>query len=587
MKKNILFFFLTITIFSGVLRAQDSITFPNGSFEQWTTHPGYNVTVLFMPIPVFDSFSTPSNWDYPSYPVNESISLMGMNININTSVPIVKATPEYGVVPDGNKAVKLHTIMLDDIINPTVLSLAGDLLDSTLTQQAIPSILSTGVVDINAFIPLISDLMSGSGDIYSMLPTLLTMDVNDYISGGIALEGFKPGRLTGSYKYHSATSGDNGGVVILGTHYNNTTHRREIVGGGISLDLTDADSYTPFETEYIPLGAFTPDMPNTSPDSLIVILLSSAGTNMQQGSYLCIDDLMLWPAPDTCASIQYLTLTNQAYDAPPMMVLEWYSNPIPDHWEIEYGPHGFQLGNGTIVETNTPYFSIYDLEDANMLQPNTLYTFYIRSVCGDSTYGDWDSISYRTPCATVGELTVNSNSESIVFTIDNKVSGLSISWTDTTDTQRWGVYYGIYSPYFPDNWGTFVVVDTPYYEFPPLSPGKTYTVEVTAHCSDDNYGEPKLISFSTPKPEGIYAPTTSHSKNQINVYPNPAKGLCNVAINGNQPAELRLYSVDGQIIQNIYTDGSPVVLALPWHGLFFLQATTDSGTSTQKIISVH
>ncbi|MBP5327668.1 MAG: T9SS type A sorting domain-containing protein [Bacteroidales bacterium] len=583
MKKNIPFFFLTIMLFSGMLRAQDPISLPNGSFEQWTSHPGYDVTVVFLPIQVYDTFSTPSNWDYPSYPVNETVSVMGMNININTSVPIVKTTPETGVVPDGNKAVKLQTIMLDDIINPTVLSLAGDFLDSTLTQQAIPSILSTGEIDINAFIPLISDLMSGSSDIISLLPTLLTMDVNDYIAGGIALGDFKPSHLSGSYKYHSATSGDNGGVLLLGTRYNNVTHHREVVGGGISLDLVDADVYTPFETEYVPLSAFIPGETNASPDSLIVILLSSAGNNIQQGSYLCIDNLMLWPAPDTCASIQNLTLINTVYDAFPEMALEWYSNPVPDYWEIEYGPHGFQVGNGTIVETNTPYFSIYELEDANMLQPNTLYTFYIRSVCGDSTYGDWDSIHYRTPCATVGELTVNGNSEDLLFTEDNKVAGFSISWVDTTDTQSWGIYYGIYNPNLPDNWGTYVVVDTPYFEFPPLRPEKTYTVEVSARCAEDNYGEPRLISFSTPHIEGICKPNPHDQKNMVNVYPNPAKGQCNVTIADGSPANLRLYSVDGRLIQSIATDGSPVVLSLPWHGLFILHATTSTGSSIQKI----
>ena len=142
-------------------------------------------------------------------------------------------------VPDGSNAVKLQTLMISDIVNSTVLSLAGSSIDTSLTSQVIPSILSTGQVDIDALIPIISNLLSGGGDLLSMLPTLLAMDVNDFITGGISLGGLRPGRLTGSYKFHSAVEGDNGGTIMLGTHYNTTTHQRDIVGLGINLAMID------------------------------------------------------------------------------------------------------------------------------------------------------------------------------------------------------------------------------------------------------------------------------------------------------------------------------------------------------------
>lgn len=187
MKKTIFSLILCGLFFCGMLRGQVPMTIPNGSFEQWNSHPGYSVTVLFVPISVYDAFSTPSTWCYPSYPVNQTVSLLGMNVNINTTVPILKAMQETGAVPDGNKAVKLQTIMLEDIVNPTVLSVASSSLDPTLTSQIIPSILSTAAIDLEAFIPLLTTMMSGSGDISSMLPTLLALDVNDYFTGGLAL----------------------------------------------------------------------------------------------------------------------------------------------------------------------------------------------------------------------------------------------------------------------------------------------------------------------------------------------------------------------------------------------------------------
>ena len=477
MKKSITLFLLGLVLTG--LRAQVPMTVPNGSFEQWSDHSGYSVTVIFMPISVYDAFSTPSVWDYPSYPVNQTVSYMGMNVNINTSVPLIKATPETGTVPDGNKAVKLQTFMLDDIINPTVLSLAGDYLDTSLTQQVIPSILSTGAINISSFIPLLYSLMSGSGDLLSMLPTLLAADVNEYITGGLALGDFRPGRLTGSYKYHSAVGGDNGGVLLLGTRYNSTTHQRNIVGGGMNLALTDTNLYTPFEAEYMPLG-------NLQPDSLVILLFSSASSNRQQGSYLCLDNLMLWPAPDTCADVTSLSAVPDIHEA----LLDWSVTDAVDSFAIEYGLEGFTLGSGTALTVLNPPLLLSDLE------PNTTYDVRVRSLCTDTVYGDWSTLWFTT-------------------------------LADTT------------------------VVDT------------TITDTTT-------------VTIQAIKQSGNQA---------ITLAPNPAKGRCTVTVADNRPADLRLYTLDGRLVESIATDGQPVVLELPWRGVFLLRATTSTGTTAYKIVS--
>lgn len=484
MKKNILFF-LSFALLGDLSHAQTPMAIPNGSFEQWTSHPGYSVTVLFVPLSVYDTFSTPSIWNYPSYPVNQTISFMGMGVNINTDVPVVKASRETGMVPDGNTAVKLQSFMLEDIINPTVLSLAGNYLDTSLTQQVIPSILSTGNIDINAFIPLLSDLMSGSGDLYSMLPTLLAVDVNDYITGGLPLNDFKPGRLTGSYKYHSATGGDNGGVMMLGTRYNAISHKREVVGGGININFVDNNTFTPFEAEYLPLSQLIPSSPNLKPDTLIVLLFSSASNNRQQGSYLCLDNLELWPAPDTCASVFDIRLETSINDSLPTTILSWTGSSQPDRWQVEYGHHGFLHGDGTVVETDETFFVISELENEGILSPDTWYDFYVRSVCEDSIYGNWDSVSYLTP----------------------SLSGI-----------------------------------------------------------DENRN---LLTTNS----------------ELIVSPNPANGLCRVVVADKRPAELKLYSIDGRLIQVLRTDGSPLVLTLPEKGIFLLHATTLTSVATCKIVN--
>ena len=463
MKKSIILFFLSLVLTS--LRAQVPMAIPNGSFEQWSDHDGYSLTFYSVPImTVYEAYSTPSMWDYPSYPVNMPVPMMGFTFDINTDIPLIKASQETGSVPDSNKAVKLQTFMLEDIVAPALLTLASDFFDTSLIQQVIPSILSTGAVDINAFIPLITSFMSGSGDIFSMLPTLLAMDVNDYITGGLALGDFRPGRLTGSYKYHSADGGDNGGVLLLGTHYNSTTHQRDIVGGGVNLGLVDITQYTPFEVEYMSLGG-------VDPDSLIILLFSSAGNNRQQGSYLCIDNLMLWPAPDTCADVTGLTAVPDIHEA----VLSWNVSDSVDGFEYEYGPAGFAMGTGTTGTTTATTHTL------SALEASTIYDVYVRSLCSDTIYGEWSS-----------------------------------------------------------------------------------------------------VQFTTLNVEGIFA---ARQHNAIAVTPNPANGQCMVTVAESMPAELKLYTLDGRLVQTVSTDGSPVVFNLPGEGLFLLHVTTSAGTATCKIIS--
>ena len=477
MKKSIILLFLGLLLTG--LRAQVPMTIPNGSFEQWSDHSGYSVTVYSVPImAVYEDYSTPSIWDYPSYPVNQPVSLMGFNVN--TNIPLIKATQETGTVPDGNKAVKLQTFMLEDIITPTVLSIAGDYLDTSLIQQVIPSILSTGAIDIDAFIPLLYSLMSGSGDLLAMLPTLLAMDVNDYITGGLPLGDFRPGRLTGSYKYHSAVGGDNGGVLLLGTRYNSTTHQRDIVGGGMNIALTDTDLYTPFEAEYMPLGTL-------EPDSLVILLFSSASSNRQQGSYLCIDNLMLWPAPDTCANATGLTAAPDIHEA----LLSWSVADAVDSFQVEYGPEGFSLGSGTTLTALNPPLLLSNLE------PNTTYDVHVRTLCSDTLFGDWTSAQFTTLADTT----------SIVDT----------TGTDTT-----------------------------------------------------------TVAVQTLRPS---------SRQAITLAPNPANGRCTVSLSQNTPTTLKLYTLDGRLIETLNTDGTPIELVLPWRGVFLLHATTATGTTACRIIS--
>ncbi len=52
-------------------------------------------------------------------------------------------------------------------------------------------------------------------------------------------------------------------------------------------------------------------------------------------------------------------------------------------FNIEYGPRGFSIGNGTRISVNTVF------KDITGLSSTTEYDFYVRTNCGGNTYSGW------------------------------------------------------------------------------------------------------------------------------------------------------------------------------------------------------
>lgn len=60
----------------------------------------------------------------------------------------------------------------------------------------------------------------------------------------------------------------------------------------------------------------------------------------------------------------------------------WYGNSN-DFYDVEYGPTGFEIGNGTRVRTNNQYM------DEAILHAGNTYDFYVRGNCGGSKFSSW------------------------------------------------------------------------------------------------------------------------------------------------------------------------------------------------------
>ena len=135
MKKRLFGLTLGILFACGTLHSQTSMPVPFGSFEQWTTHPGYSVTVLGLPMNLYSDYSTPNGWDILTYPINETFSFVGNNITVNTSVPLAIVSQETGYVPNGSSAARLQTFMLNNIVTGLAYAVAAPQLDTMLTQM--------------------------------------------------------------------------------------------------------------------------------------------------------------------------------------------------------------------------------------------------------------------------------------------------------------------------------------------------------------------------------------------------------------------------------------------------------------------
>ena len=518
--------------------------------------------------------------------MNESITYSGINVNVNTNLPLLKVSNETSGVPEGSHALKLQSFMLSDVINSTVYNLAASSLDPMLTSTVFPTVLSTGVVDIDQLLPFMENLTTHLGNLSQLLSVFANVDINTLIDGGVALDNMVPDRLTGHYKYTSAVSGDNGGILMLGTKYNPATHRREVVGAGYTIALTDASDYTPFEIAYSPISEINPSYPYVEADSLVILLFSSANTSPQQGSALFLDNLQLWAQQpvipeDTCSAIFNLHLIN----ADTMhATLGWDFEGDPDHFEAEYGVQGFAQGSGTPVIVTESFLHLSDL------LPDTYYDLYVRCVCDSDLFGEWAMVSFHTDTL-VPPVIPEPDTCSAIFNlhlIDADTMHATLGWDFEGDPDHFEAEYGVQG--FTPSSGTTVEVSNNSLSLSGLQPDTHYDVYVRCVCDSDLFGEWAMVSFHT---DTLVPPVIPEDSTGIQtfiadgfkIYPNPAHGQCVVHFEKEIPQVIRLYTVSGVLCQEIIPCKETMELTLPTTGVFILSCEMKEGTVTRRIVS--
>ena len=425
--------FLGIVLSFGIIAqsySQDTLRFANSGFEEWTTEPGYDVNVdlgfFTLPVNFYGEYVHPNSWDRPYYHMNKNATISGAKVTVNTDVPMHNFKKETKSVTEGKAAACLSSFQLNDVISSIAIQQGrSSLANYGLTEDMVcASIISTGVLTKNGNGTYIKQIIGfgllgcgGTKNEAELYDSLKNYDMNKYVQGGLALNGFYPTRLHGSYKYVSNSTTDAGEVIIIGTHYDSDAKKRLMVGGGYKNDLNTAKTaYEDFDVYYRP---FT----NVEPDSLIIICMSSGLTNCADESKLYLDNFFLL---SDCFDVENLVASNVTTNS---AVITWDENRHIS-WEYVFGKKGFNIDEVEPVSCDDAVVELSDLEK------NTEYEMYVRTICSATNMSDWAKVEFSTldwpTCENVTELAVSEISQLEAI----------VSWTSPEEGNTFEIYYG-------------------------------------------------------------------------------------------------------------------------------------------------
>lgn len=153
---------------------------------------------------------------------------------------------------------------------------------------------------------------------------------------------------------------------------------------GVMTDPYNVSSYVPIDTVHVSANGwetFEVPLGNYSGNGAYISVKAVYVTGYGYGY---IDDLTLESIP-TCPrpdSLRASNPTNSSVD------LRWHERGTATDWIVEYGPLGFQLGTGTIVQANSNPFTLTGLPSSYDGE------YYVRSVCSTTDTGLYS----RTAC---------------------------------------------------------------------------------------------------------------------------------------------------------------------------------------------
>jgi|GEM_PF-6349819 len=325
-----------------------------------------------------------------------------------------------------------------------------------------------------------------------------------------------------------------------------------------------------------------------------------------------IDDIVNTALPSCEAPSGFIASDITADSA----VLSWLSAGLNNNVQIEYGPSGFALGTGTVLNLNNTL-----LLPLNNLGLNADLDVYIRTDCGDGNFSDWVSLDLglsadndNDECSGAIPVTVGSNflSGSILSTsIGATTSGTTSSCVANASNDVW------FSAVVPSsgsltvqtalavgslNLDTVVSIYTgtcgnltevgcnnntallnlfSTLTVDELTPGSTVYINVAQNGLLGILNGPFLLSvydsnLANPAFQG----------NALTYYPNPVTSTLNLRNDGTNIKWVRVYNELGQtVLQNSVESGLTAInMSDLSRGIYFVDVHTDEGSKRLKIM---
>lgn len=221
-------------------------------------------------------------------------------------------------------------------------------------------------------------------------PNYLNMSGEDPISTSYAIMPSVSNLQAGTHRLRFRAISDNANAIIEVGYLTNINDVSTFVslsefqvGAGSNGNITDF-SITPTG---IPSGIKNLVFKNPG--------IPGQSTNFQ------IDDVR-WEAIPVCQEPTQLSLVLNGISS---ATLGWETNGTATQWQIQYGASGFEIGTGTVVTATTNPYVLTNLTS------NTLYQFYVRSVCSTTENSVWTGpFQFRTLCDEVTEFIENFDS---------------------------------------------------------------------------------------------------------------------------------------------------------------------------------
>lgn len=177
--------------------------------------------------------------------------------------------------------------------------------------------------------------------------------------------------------------------------------------------------------------------------------------------------------------------------------LSWAAAPGTATWQIQYGLEGFAVGSGTQIIATDDEVTVTGLSASNE------YEFYIRTVCGPTTFSNW--VGPITVGGSVGNCPMPTAIAAIRAASNTDIN---VSWMPAAGTSGWQIQYGPSG--FALGSGTIVVSSANTKTITGVAADTAYDFYVRTNCSagsNSNWVGPIVCNAASVSP-GDYWPTT-------------------------------------------------------------------------------